>query len=237
MLVDQPIDDRGALAINTQGLLMDAIRRIDEMKEFRKRLPSSRAYVARVKPAGPNLEPGERLVYEQCSGDRTVAELAQSLRLTEFDATKILHHLITSGLVAASPSPHAATAVPKEPTAEEIARIFNFVFREILSEVRKVNLASEFLASANGALLQQALKSPVLKGLTFLADGALADGVLRNLARQNLLPSDAARTLHAALSELMFFLLFDAGERLVGGADEDLSRRVKQLLATIEGAG
>ncbi|MBI5546960.1 MAG: DUF4388 domain-containing protein [Deltaproteobacteria bacterium] len=236
MLVDGPVEDRGALAINTQGLLMDAIRRIDEMKEFRKRLPSSRAFVARVKPAGPNLEPAERAVYEQCSGDRTVAEVAQAMKLTEFDATKVLHHLITSGYVAASPGPQSSAVVAKEPTAGEIVRVFNFVFREILSEVRKLNMATELVAAANGALTQQAERSPMLKGLAFGPDGALRDGVLENLARLQLPPAEAARALHASLSELMFFLLFEAGELLDQASDEDLARRVKQLLASIEGA-
>ena len=235
MLVDQPVEDRGAVAINTQGLLMDAIRRIDEMKEFRKRLPSTRAYVVRAKPAAPNLEPLERSVYEQCTGELTVAELAQAMRLTEFDATKTLHHLIEGGFVVASPTPQRAAVVSKEPTPEETARVFDFVFREILTEVRKVNMATEFVAAANGALAQQALKSPVLKGLSFQADGALRAGVLENLAKLELPAADAVHQLHGALSELMFFLLFEAGELLEQGADEDLSRRVKQLLATIEG--
>lgn len=235
MLVDQPVEDRGALAINTQGLLMDAIRRIDEMKEFRKRLPSSRAFVVRVKPAG-KLEPQERAVYEAASGERTVAEIAQSLRLTEFDATKLLHHLVGCGYLAVSQAPQPATVVPKEPTADEVARVFNFVFREVLAEVRKVGMATEFVAAANGALAQQAKKSPTLAGLAFNADGSLRDGVLENLARQKLSGSEASRALHETLSELMFFLLFEAGELIDPAADEDLSRRVKQLLSTIEGS-
>jgi hypothetical protein len=237
MLVDQQVEDRGSVAINTQGLLMDAIRRIDEMNEFRKRLPSSRAYVTRAKVAGPNLDATERAVYEQCSGERTVAQIAQTLRLTEFDATKILHHLLQGGLVKASPTPQVAAVVPTEPTPEEILRVFNFVFREILGEVRKVSMATEFVAAANGALFQQAQKASVLSGLAFLPDGSLRAGALENLARLNLPTAEGSQVLHAALSELMFFLLFEAGELLDPAADDDLSRRVKQLLSTIEEPG
>lgn len=237
MLVDQPVDDRGGLAVNTQGLLMDSIRRIDEMKEFRKRLPSSQAYVVRVKPAGPNLEPGERAVYDQCSGDLTVAEVAQRLRLTEFDATKALHHLISMGLVAAKSAPQTASGVARTPTPAEISEVFNRVFREILSEVRKVHMAKEFIAAANGALLQQVIKTPVLTGLAFNADLSLTEGAVENVKRLGQSPADAARSLHGALSELMFFLLFEAGELLDPAADEALSHRVKQLLASIENEG
>jgi hypothetical protein len=40
--------------------------------------------------------------------------------------------------------------------------------------------------------------------------------------------------LKKALSDVMFFLLFQAGELLESRADEDLARRVKELLATLE---
>jgi hypothetical protein len=36
------------------------------------------------------------------------------------------------------------------------------------------------------------------------------------------------------LSDVMFFLLFQAGELLESRADEDLARRVKELLATLD---
>jgi hypothetical protein len=234
MLVDQVVEDHGSVAINTQGLLMDALRRIDEMKEFRKRLPSSRAYVARVKPASAHMEPAERGVYDQCSGQRTVAEIAQSLRLTEFDATKMLHHLIEAGYVVASPTPQSAVVIPREPTSEEIVRVFNFVFREIFGEVRKANVDTEFVEAANGALAQEADKAPMLRGLTLQPDGSLGPGLLDNLSRMKIAASDGAQSLLNVLSELMFFLLFEAGERLPPSAADDLSRRVKQLLATIE---
>jgi DNA-binding MarR family transcriptional regulator len=173
---------------------MDAIRRIDEMKEFRKRLPSSAAYVVRVKPAGPKLEPGERAVYDQCNGDATVAEVAQRLRLTEFDATKILHHLISMGLVAARSAPQTASGVAMVPTPEVIAATFNAVFREIHSEVAKINRVKEFVAAANGALAQQAQKAPVLAGAAFGPDLALAGPLLENLRRLGQSPTDSART-------------------------------------------
>ncbi len=236
MLVDQPVDERGTPAINTQGLLMDALRRIDEMKEYRKRLPSSRAFVVRKRPAGASLDAPHRAVYDLCSGERTAAEIALAARLTEFEATKALHHLIEGGYVAVAASPQAAPVVSPSPTAEEVARVFNQIFREILSEVRTVNMDKEFIASANGAVAGQVAKSPFLARLAFQPDGSLPEAaLLQNLAHLPLSASERARSLHAALSELMFFLLFQTSELLEPKADEDLSHRVKQLLRTIEG--
>ena len=95
----------------------------------------------------------------------------------------------------------------------------------------------EFIAAANAALSGQALSSsPVLEGLAFAADGSLPEGKLmegfeRHRAQ---LGSEPLASFKQALSDVMFFLLFQAGELLESRADEDLARRVKELLSTLE---
>ena len=238
MLVDQEVEDRGtALRLNTQGLLMDSIRRIDEMAEFRKRIPSSGLYISKKKPADAELEPEEKIVYDLCTGDRTISELAMAARMTEFETTKVIHHLLSGGYVSKSETGTAAPAAkgPADPTA--VARAFNGIFKEIVSEVDKLGMRREFVAAANNALVGQAGKTPVLGKLQFAQDGTLDHAlVLANTARLNEPPIEAAKTLKSALSELMFFLLFQAGDLLEPSADEDLARRVKEQLAVIEDA-
>lgn len=236
LLVDEEVDERGTPAINTQGLLLDSLRRIDEMKEYRKRLPSSQAYMVRKRAAGTSLDEQQRALYDLCTGERTLAEIARATRLSEFEATKALHALVEAGYVSSAASPQSAPTMTPTPTAEEVAGVFNSIFREILAEVRAVNMSKEFLAAATGALAGQAAKFPFFARLAFQPDGSLPDEALfSNLANASLSPTERARTLHAALSELMFFLLFQTSELLEPKADEDLARRVKQLLAAIEG--
>lgn len=236
LLVDDEVDERGTPAINTQGLLLDSLRRIDEMKEYRKRLPSSQAYMVRRRAAGANLDAQQRALYDLCTGERTLAEIARAARLSEFEATKGLHALVEAGFVSAASSPQSAPAMSAAPTAEEVAGVFNSIFREILAEVRAVNMSKEFLAAATGALVEQSAKHPFFARLAFQPDGSLTDEALfHNLATLSLPPAERGRALHAALKELMFFLLFQTSELLDPKADEDLARRVKQLLAAIEG--
>jgi hypothetical protein len=236
MLVDQDVDERGTPAINTQGLLLDSLRRIDEMKEYRKRLPSSRAYMVRRRAAGANLDAQQRALYDLCTGERTLAEIARSARLTEFEATKALHTMVEGGFVAVAASPQTAPVTIPAPTVEEVTGVFNSIFREILSEVGAVGMSKEFIAAATGAVASQAAKFPFLGRLTFQPDGSLPEAaMLQNLAQHSPSPAERARALHAALSELMYFLLFQTSELLEPRADEELARRVKQLLASIEG--
>ncbi len=119
-----------------------------------------------------------------------------------------------------------------------MVRVFNFIFREIRDEVAKQGMDRQFVAAANAALAGHALSSsPVLTGVFFDAEGNLDEGKLlrRFEFSRDQLGSEPIASLKQALSDVMFFLLFQAGELLESRADEDLARRVKELLGTLEG--
>ncbi|MFB1481041.1 DUF4388 domain-containing protein [Corallococcus sp. RDP092CA] len=256
-LIDQPLDDKPghSLQLSTQSLLMDSIRKIDEMAHFRKRIPHGRLYVARKRPSDGKLEEDEDRVLGMLDGRRTVLELGHAARLSEFDITKVVFRLLEGGFAglmdkpAGAPSsaaaqekvatPRARPAARATPPvdARPVARVFNFIFREIRDEVARSGMDREFIAAANAALSNQALSSsPVLEGLAFAADGSLPEGRLMEAFDKHRaqLGSEPLASFRQALSDVMFFLLFQAGELLESRADEDLARRVKELLATLE---
>ena len=93
------------------------------------------------------------------------------------------------------------------------------------------------MQSANAALSSGTLSpSPMLSGVQFAADGSLPEPAVLEAYRRHAptLGSEPVATFKQALSDVMFFLLFQAGELLESRADEDLARRVKELLATLE---
>jgi hypothetical protein len=186
-------------------------------------------------------------------------EVGQAAKLSEFDVTRILFRLLEGGYASvaersiasmahpgqpavapgrATESPRApeSAAKSKEPLA--VVRVFNFIFREIRDEVAKQGMDRQFVAAANAALAGRALSSsPVLTGVFFDAEGSLDEGKLlrRFEFSRDQLGSEPIASLKQALSDVMFFLLFQAGELLESRADEDLARRVKELLGTLEG--
>jgi hypothetical protein len=118
-----------------------------------------------------------------------------------------------------------------------VVATFDEIFGEIAREVGSKGMAREFLEAANAALGSRSLSdSPVLVGLTLGADGRFdARHLLEAYARvRPSLGSEPVASLRQALSDVMFFLLFQAGELLESRADEDLARRVKDLLATLD---
>ena len=247
-LADQEPEEKTgpAVQLSTQSLLMDAIRKIDELQHFRQRIPHGRVYVNKKRPSDGKLHPDEDRLLGLANGQRTVLELAQAAKLSEFDATKVLFRLLEGGYASVSEMKHGEVAVPargrasrgaeSEPAARVVAT-FEEIFAEVASEVASKGLAREFLDAANAALESRTLtESPVLVGLKLGTDGRFdARKVLDAYARARpTLGSEPVASLRQALSDVMFFLLFQAGELLESRADEDLARRVKDLLATLD---
>jgi hypothetical protein len=244
VLVDQELDERlqSNVQLSTQSLLMDAIRKIDEMAYFRGRIPHGRMYVAKKRPSDGKLHRDEDQLLSLATGRRTVLELARAAKLNEFEATKIIFRLLEGGYASVSEvsaaeveGPPAAPAAPVDP-ASRVVRTFNAIFAEVLGEVRRQGLDEAFLQAANTALAGQALTSlPALRGLQLGDDGMLPERpLLAAFTRsREKLGSEPVASLRQALSDVMFFLLFQAGELLESRADEDLARRVKELLSAL----
>jgi hypothetical protein len=248
-LVDQEPEEKSGTAVqlSTQSLLMDAIRKIDELQHFRQRIPHGRVYVTKRRPSDGKLQADEDRLLGLATGQRTVLQLAQAAKLSEFDATKILFRLLEGGYASVSELKHGEVAAPargraasrgaeSEPAVRVVAT-FEEIFAEILRDVAAQGRASEFLAAANAALESRTLSdSPVLRDLRLGADGRFdAKKVLDAYAKARpTLGSEPVASLRQALSDVMFFLLFQAGELLESRADEDLARRVKDLLATLD---
>lgn len=265
-LVDQEPEDKNAqnVQLSMQSLLMDSIRKVDEMAHFRKRIPHGRMYVAMKQLSDGRLEPEEDRVLSLCDGQRSVTEIGAAARLGEFDATKIIYRLQEGGYaqvsehplavqgvllpeaapVTASTSraaPAAAKAAPPRVSPardpQVVVATFNQIFEEIRSEVAKQQMDRELIAAANAALSGNALsQSPVLTGVLFDREGHLPkDKLLGQYERvKGELGSEPVASLRQALSDVMFFLLFQAGELLESRQDEALAKRVKELLAPLD---
>jgi hypothetical protein len=141
------------------------------------------------------------------------------------------------GEVAAPTRGRATGRGAESEPAVRVVATFEEIFAEIAREVVSKGMAREFLEAANAALASRTLsESPVLVGLKLGPDGRFdARKVLEAYARARpTLGSEPVASLRQALSDVMFFLLFQAGELLESRADEDLARRVKDLLATLD---
>ncbi len=243
-LVDEDAGERLStpLSVSTQTLLLDGIRRIDEVSLFRARISGPQASLRRREPKHPmTLRPAENALLALVDGSRTVAQIATAVHLSEFEATKILYHLAEAGYVEAS-GQAGAGASPAERVPAIISGL-NGLLRAVGSAVPP-GVRAAFLDAAHAFLADQtATFAPLLAGLSPGPDGALDEAALaRSLASldqatiERLEPSgDPARVLFDALSESLFFWMFLAGDRITREADEALAVTVKRQLAKLEG--
>jgi hypothetical protein len=190
--------------LSVNGLLMDGVRRMDEMRYFRDRIPSDQHVPERVPgrdPPAPELSK----VWSAVDGLRSIAEIGRVVGQSEFEVTQALFQMMQAGLVTVQ------TPRPTGPAA--VVALFNegisMIFRELDAapggghggEVR------EQLASfATGAGVYDAL---------FRKAGPAADGTV-NIEKitENIAvmvgPEQAEATLAQWLYEYVSFAVFVA---------------------------
>ncbi len=106
------------IRLNTEGLLMESMRRIDELARYKERL-SSTAMVLRPKPlATPpkDITEAERRVLPLVDGLRPLRDVMAQAKLVDFEVYEALHHLLEVGVIEVSLSAAPAKVTPL-PTA------------------------------------------------------------------------------------------------------------------------
>ena len=90
-----------ALTLDTQAMLLDGLRRLDEMELYRTRVPGPDVVPRPTgkRADGAAVQPEERQLLALADGKRTLADLALATALGEFETTKAAYALIERGLL------------------------------------------------------------------------------------------------------------------------------------------
>lgn len=237
--IDDAVEDRFAahLSLDTQGLLMDGVQRLDEMAHFRRTVPET-SYVRRKGPLKGEFGPLEQRIYDLADGERTVQEIARQMGVGEFDAVKAIFHLVEEKAVecvaGAEQAPKQVAAVG----ADAVAQAFNLIFRTIYDALKRAPAGTEgFDVAVNAYLASDSPHRDLFKDLRLDSFGTLDElALVANLSLQkdSAAQKNPARFLAVALDDLMYFMLFEAGECLPPADDEALGKKVKAARASIE---
>jgi Domain of unknown function (DUF4388) len=114
------IEPEVPIMVSVENLIMEASRRLDELEIILRKIPSEDAVLgmAAAPPVGAveiNITPEEWRILVQVNGQRTVAEIAESLDVETLDAMKSLYGMVSTGLI------EVVGGVPEgwQPPAEE----------------------------------------------------------------------------------------------------------------------
>jgi hypothetical protein len=108
--------------LNTEGLLMESMRRIDEIVRYRETLSSS-AMVLRPKPLAvppKEMSPQERRILPLIDGLRPLRDVVAQSKLVEFEAFEALHHLLDLGVIEVSLGAAPPKVTPITPEAKPV---------------------------------------------------------------------------------------------------------------------
>ncbi len=222
--------DESRLAARTNlranALLMEGVRRMDEINYFRERIPSDEHIPVKTVKKGEPAEP-LRKVYGAIDGELSMTELARRCEMAIFDLTQAVFQLCQSGHVQIRPPK------PTDPVA--IVETFNTAMRMIYRTVGQA--AKEKADDLRNTLMSFASSSGVYDAL-FIFAGPEADGsvkterVVTNIA--GLAGDDAITSLAQWLYEYAAFALFAATSLVDKETEQALTRQISELISPLQ---
>jgi uncharacterized protein DUF4388 len=223
------------LSLPTKQLLFDGVRRIDELSYFREKLPSPELVLTRRHPQPQaKVEAKEERVLMLVDGARDIATIARMSHLGEFETTKVLYQLVTSGFVEPRQEPVVKMA-PSRPGDSlhdifgKVIDAFNEVYAKIYAAVGQRGKQQMLLKGLESFFGSVAEFAPLFVGLAMDERGMLnRDQLLANL---HMAPTDDKLDyVHRGLNELLFFELFTAGEAVDRREEIELHQRLNQII-------
>lgn len=225
------------LSLNAQSMLMEGLRRSDEMAYFRQLIPHARVTLTRGRPRagdGAKLEAREQQLINELSQPLTMDALTRQCRLGEFETTKIVFHLVKAGhihLVEPEAGKDASSAAAVGGEMSTMIDTFNSVFQRIYQAISRHGQQGA-LKQGLETFLQFYGFVELFAGVTFDDNGALDKrALLANLNNHQV--ENQSSFLSQALNELLFFEMFAAREWLERDEQQELQRIINQLFIDI----
>lgn len=214
-------------SISLNGVLMDGVTRMDEMRYFRQRIPSSDYVPEKVADRGNPAKEFLQL-FQAIDGLMSVTELGRALGQGEFEVTKQLFQL--------AQSKHVTMQRPRLRGGPlEVVETANQVLREIHQEadsagkgtILRTNLAN-FADGTYEVVFQAA--GPFEKG-TFSAQRVVDN------ARMLAAGANVEKFLKELLYDYVSFALFTAGSLVRRAKDQGLGKQVEPLMSRLRPIG
>jgi hypothetical protein len=210
-------------SMNASALLMEGVRRMDEMRFFRQKVPTE-DYVPTPTANGKKPPEGLMEVLSQCDGRRSIAEIGRRIGQLEFEVTRAVFQLLNGGFLSiASPCPEGA---------EAITGVFNRALIDIHKTCDNVGKGSELRDGLARFATGAGIYDPLFMSAGPLPDGTFrGERVARNLAA--LAGDDPDAWLIQLLHEYVGFAMFQAESLLSRDVERELVKTVADALSPV----
>ncbi len=242
-------DDLAQFSLNTQNVLMEGFRRVDEMGLIRARIANLDVVLSlkQTALAGKKLSPAVQKILKFIDGRNSVRDIIRLSGVGEFNIFKLFYELLKMGVVEVTEgkvgSGGAATD-PLEKLVDDYNRIFGFVYGFLKARDAAIDVRTAFNAFFESV-------SPNLRQLfakVTLNDNGLIDKttLLKNFREMNVLKGGmfakiaglgdlmSGQLLSEGLNELLNFELFTAKSLLSKEEADRLILKVREAQAKIQ---
>lgn len=221
---DSELATRQSLSVN--NLLMAGVTRLDEMRYFEEKIPSTEHIPQHLPNAQPPAEEYQAL-YQLIDGSSSIRDLGRKTGRGEFDTIKKLYALVQSKHVLIHPP-----RVSGGPSA--LASAANDVLWTCFKRARDIGREQDLATSLDTFVVG----AGVLYDMLFRGAGPDASGRLdvERLAQNAELlgeGSDAEHTLRKLLLDYVSFALFSVGAALGKEKEDELQRECDLALSTL----
>jgi hypothetical protein len=213
------------LHLPVQGLLLEAVQRIDEMAYFREKIPNGDVRPVLTEAGRARLSSSLLPVAELSDGQHSILQIGSELKMGEFDVTKKVMQLLQTGCIELEAQQSIGEGVTR------IVAQVNAMLREIRDTVERHG-GQKGVRQMSWTLQKWADQADLSQhfgpGVTFEGD------IDPELCLRHLGDEGAARpleSLHRNAHELISFAMFCASPALPREAERALSKWVNQRLS------
>ncbi len=240
-----PEEDLVRFSLNTQNMLMEGYRRLDEWKLITQKIPSDETNI-RLSSTMPKIELTQHMqdMVKLVKGDMPIAEVIRLSQLGRFNTYKILYALLNAGIVEISGTRKQDKELD-EATVQilNIIKKYNAIFHKLFGVIKLTNpkfdhneLLDNFVSELSDRLQK------LYENVGISANGELDETkILMNIEAMKLSESDSlnrvvglsgllvSQMILEGMNELLNYEIFIARNLLQPDAFEALNREVKAL--------
>ena len=224
----EPVKLPAILSLDTHSLLLEAVKRIDEISYFKKRIPGLNIVLKRKRMSfPPGMPQVESEFLGKCDGQRTLEAVAREIMVGEFDAMKLAYRFLEEG---------ALEVVMTERTYDEGAqfavRNFNSIIKLIHSEIDDQEKLLVLLGVEKN-YINSARKEGEIPEDIAIDDKGCIDATTVISALGKIKVTNKIGYFIQIMSRYVFFVLFSASTFLPRQKQQQLNLKVHTLIQKV----
>lgn len=209
-------------SLNAGALLIEAARRMDEMRFFREKIPNETFVPVAIAGKKPTDDLAD--VFSKIDGTRSIADIGRAIGQLEFEVTRAVFQLVTSGV--------AVVVAPRPRGPEAIVETFNPALAAIHEACDAVGRGGEIRSGLSSFATGGGIYDPLFMGAGPLADGTLKPNRIANNIKA-LAGEEPDAWLVGLMNDYVGFALFQAESLLPRERQSVLMAEVMEMLKPV----